>query len=762
MANRFEKYTLEPEQTSVPQQTQSPNRFAKYSIDPTVTEEQGEVKSGEWLETDNFSTAMAFMQGVTLGWYDEYRVGITALAESVFGDETYQQAYDRNRAEYDALAKSFQERQPAVATGAEITGAVLSPAAKVGTAAKGIKALTARGAAEGAVYGAGKAEGVEDIVEDAGYGALFGGVFGGTLATGGWLLKRKIEAPLEKDGVFTPITLAAKKGDTSESLLQSFYRDVVGPSLGGKGIIRGQEEVTVAPLVLRQKEREKQLKNFIRASKAENAEATNALNTAVNNIKETGKLKQTDVMSEAELSREIIGGKYDKFLGRDGEIIARKTEQMKRIIDNNNDMLRLSAFENSVPSGAKKADIANILDSANPNLAMHRLEKLWQKEGFRSIKDISFRMKPEQLLGEIEKRVASDTTLSLLAGKAGVRTLVKDALVTLAAKRNPKTGRIKGEDLSAIRSSFGMAASKMSDEGGQAALMQGLYREIQSVIDDNMKRQLSGKRLQSFEDDVASWASQSVLRDAVTKASTKAGRQGRFTPDEWIGSIKRNSPRQARRGEGPLRNQAEELAALSAKQEASIIESSNVLAKKLTNRRENELKRVRNKAVAEKAAIQKETATMERTLRNNPQNAERIASNIKKQDELEDVISTSKDELSSISQARTVPNPTWFHQMAASGIIGSLAGLGGLTAGGGLTALGAGMAGIATTIGASRTLATPTAQRIIAGQTPFQQAAVRGLQQPVPLTGMQAVDVITAFPRVGAGMLTGQEEYKPQ
>ena len=39
MANRFEKYTLEPEQTSVPQQTQSPNRFAKYSIDPTVTEE---------------------------------------------------------------------------------------------------------------------------------------------------------------------------------------------------------------------------------------------------------------------------------------------------------------------------------------------------------------------------------------------------------------------------------------------------------------------------------------------------------------------------------------------------------------------------------------------------------------------------------------------------------------------------------------------------------------------------------------------------
>ena len=31
------------------------------------------------------------------------------------------------------------------------------------------------------------------------------------------------------------------------------------------------------------------------------------------------------------------------------------------------------------------------------------------------------------------------------------------------------------------------------------ALMQGLYREIQGVIDDNMKKQLSGKRLTAFD-----------------------------------------------------------------------------------------------------------------------------------------------------------------------------------------------------------------------------------------------------------------------
>jgi len=253
MANRFEKYTLEPEQTSVPQQTQSPNRFAKYNIDPTVTEEQGEVESGEWLETDNFSTAMAALQGYTLGWYDEYRVGITALADSAFGDETYQQAYDRNRAEYDALAKSFQERHPAVATGAEIAGAVVSPVSKVKTAST-IGSLVTRGAVEGAVYGAGKAEGIEEIPQKATEGAAFGALGSGIIGSGGWLLKRKVAAPLETDGVFTPLTLAAQKDKPSEALLQSFYRDVVGPSFGGKGIIRGQEEVIDAPIVLDQGE----------------------------------------------------------------------------------------------------------------------------------------------------------------------------------------------------------------------------------------------------------------------------------------------------------------------------------------------------------------------------------------------------------------------------------------------------------------------------------------------------------------------------
>lgn len=753
MANRFDKYTTPVDQTIEP--TLANNRFVKYVEDTDKTEEQAEVESGEWLETDNFSTAMAFMQGVSLGWYDEYRVGITALAESAFGDETYQQAYGRNRAEYDTLSKSFEKRQPVAAIGAEIAGSVVSPISKLKTAST-IGSLVARGAAEGAVYGAGKAEGIKEIPKKATEGAAFGAVGSGIIGAGGWLLKRKVAAPLETDGVFTPITLAAQKDNPSEALLQSFYRDVVGPSFGGKGIIRGQEEVIVAPLVLKQAQRKKKLKNFIRASKAEAAEASAQLKRAVADIKETSKIKAADVKAQEEISKEVIGGKYDKFLGRDGDIISRKTEQLKRNVENNNDMLRLAAFENSLPTGAKKLDVANVLDSSTPNVAMHRLEKLWQKEGFRSIKDISFRMKPQELLTQIEKRVSEDTTLSLLAGRSSVRSLIEDGLSTLNAKRNPKTGRVKGEDLSAIRNSFGMAASKMSDEGGQAALMQGLYREIQSVLDENMKKQLSGKRLSSFEADLTGWASQSVLRDAVTKASTKAGRQGRFTPDEWITAIKANSPRQARRGEGPLREEAEQIAALTAKQEEAVITTANTLAKKLSSRRENEIKRVRNKAIAEKTAITKETANLERNLRNNPESAERIAANMKRQDELKDAVEVSEQELAAIAETRTSKTPSWFQQMAASGIIGALTGVSGFTTGGGLTAAGAGLTGIAGTVGTARGLSTPSVQKFLAGQTGFQQATQRGLQKEIPMTGMQAVDVIKSFPRAGVGMLTAE------
>jgi hypothetical protein len=139
---------------------------------------------------------------------------------------------------------------------------------------------------------------------------------------------------------------------------------------------------------------------------------------------------------------------------------------------------------------------------------------------------------------------------------------------------------------------------------------------------------------------------------------------------------------------------------------------------------------------------------LKKNLRNNPANAERLAQNMKREDELRDTIEAGKKEIDAISKARTIENPTWYQLLASSAIIGSISGLStGLT--GGLTSA----AGV---VGTSRALATPTAQKLIAGQTATQEAVRQGLQKPL-VGGMSAVDAITSFPRVGAGMLTGEQ-----
>lgn len=722
------------------------------------TEETAEIESGEWLMEDNLSTAFAFLEGATLGWSDEFGAGIAAAGLSAATDETYDEAYARIKAEYDARQQDFAKRQPVAAMGAELAGAIVSPVSKIGAAGKAastIGSMVGRGVAEGAVYGAGKAKTTEEMYKEAAQGAAFGGVGAGVIGSAGWLFKRKIAAPLEKDGVFTPITLAADKGSPSEAFIQSFYRDVVGPSFGGKGIIRAQEEAVVAPLVLRQKEREAMLKGVINAGKRETAEAKAALSAATKKVDSDAALNKLDAKARKEASEQIIKGNYAPLLGSEGAVIARKASQIKKTMDNNNDALRLAAFAESVPLGAKKKDIAKILEADDPNIGQLRLEKLWQKEGFKSIKDISFRMKPEELLVEIEKRVSSDPTLTLLAGKSGVRSLVEDGLAVLAVKRNPKTGRIKGEDLSAVRNSFGMAAAKLADEG-EGALKKALYREIQSVVDENMKKQLSGKRLTEFEGDVTAWAAQTVLRDAVTTASAKAGRKGKFTPDEYVAAIKRNSSLQARRGEGPLRAQAEELAAATANQKEVVTESANKLVKKLTARRERELRRLKNQNTAEEAANLKEATRLKKELSSNPAAAERLAANMKRQDELAAEISDKAEELAKIDKARTLEAPTWYHQLAASSIIGGLTGAGGAASGGAGWGLGAGAVAFGTAVKSAQGLASEAAQKAIAGQSPTALKVQSLARKEIPMTGgMDVVEAVKGFGRGGAGLLTG-------
>ena len=359
---------------------------------------------------------------------------------------------------------------------------------------------------------------------------------------------------------------------------------------------------------------------------------------------------------------------------------------------------------------------------------MLRLENLWVEEGFKSIKGRSFTLKPDKLLKNITERVAKNPQLQLLAvNKSEVSSLVNNSLELLAAKRNPKTGRISGEDLSAVRSAFGTAAATKSDVGGQSVLMQNLYREVQQTVDEQMKSQLSAKGLKAFEQDLEAWATHSVLKNSVLKASTKTGVNGKFTPDDWISSIKTNSPRQARQGKGPLRAEAESLASLNKKHEGDVIEAAKKLSEKMITRRKRELTRINNKATAEKSFVAEQVKRQRALLRNNPEVAGKLAENTQRMKVLEQEIASSQESLLAINKARTPENPSWYHSLAATGTIAGAMSGAGVAAGG---AVGGGLS-LGASLKAGQVMSSPPVQRFLAGQTAAQTGAQKFVQTPV-------------------------------
>jgi len=113
---------------------------------------------------------------------------------------------------------------------------------------------------------------------------------------------------------------------------------------------------------------------------------------------------------------------------------------------------------------------------------------------------------------------------------------------------------------------------------------------------------------------------------------------------------------------------------------------------------------------------------------------------LKQQKEAE--VATLKSQLDELKRLRSPENPSWFHTLAATGILGKLTGTGlqaaSLVTGGAL----------------GKALASPTAQRMVAGQTAPQMTAQRLLQDD--RTGMTADILARSIGRTG--LLTGGQQ----
>lgn len=174
------------------------------------------------------------LQGLTFGTSDEIGAGIGAAFDSVFSDQSFNDAFDKRVTDSRNKLKSFQQANPKTALAADITGSVLPVAASLlltpftgGSSSTGVAATGARilsnpllagkiakpgsgllsksfeagkiGTLQGAVAGAGYSEGdLSDRALGSGIGAAGGAVIGGVtpsaINVGGKIIGSGIDA----------------------------------------------------------------------------------------------------------------------------------------------------------------------------------------------------------------------------------------------------------------------------------------------------------------------------------------------------------------------------------------------------------------------------------------------------------------------------------------------------------------------------------------------------------------------------------------
>ena len=331
--------------------------------------------------------------------------------------------------------------------------------------------------------------------------------------------------------------------------------------------------------------------------------------------------------------------------------------------------------------------------------------------------------------------------------------MINNAIDVLSTKINPKTGIIQGKDFTNIRSTLGTVAAAAPDTG-EGLVKARLFRKVQKVLDDKMEDQLSGASKEAFKKDRAAWRTHVILKDAVEAASGKAGINGKFTPDNWIAAIKKNSKTNVRQGEGPLRNQAETIDQINKASTLKITSAATRLQNWAEGTRDTAITQARLRSNSEIAKLDAQASSLKKRMQIDRTVPDQLAEVAKRRVDSEATLAQADEALKEMNMARTPLSPGWFHSYAATGTIGALLG-GAVGVATGLVP--AALAATAAGLGAGKVLATEGVQKAIAGQGPIQTAVQQAVATP---RGSQALGMIPAAPRATVGMLTGSQQQQ--
>ena len=718
-----------------------------------TSREDLEVEETAWNTEDSLAAAQKFFSSAAVGWGDEAGLWVSAFLNSQVVDRfvapelnsTVTKEYKRLKKRYDEEQAVFAERQPGAAIAADIGGALASPATYVaapaavtarlaqlagrsGTVARA-GAFGGRVAAEGGVYGAGEAkegERLEGLQTGAAYSVVGAGVVKGVTKGLGAVTdvatRRRIEGNLiDADGDFVPLTLAATSPKGSEGLVHTLYRDIIAPSFGAKGVIKEQEEVIISKTENMLKEQTVWAKQLDDGVKLKEIEISNQLKEAEKVLVDEGKVLKAIKETETTTKVAPINEKLKALnSGKAEEIVNKSLADTRQVLDAQRFNFSNETFLSSLPAGHTNIDRKNILAITDIGNRAAALDSLWQNKGYGMLKNRTFRFKSGELQKELETALNDDVYfLANAMDMKAVMTTFNKAIDNVDFFKD-SNGRVSGELVSALRSRIGTIANATVEPQQKRAIY-----AVQDQIDTIVKKQLTKADEKAFSQESGKWKATVVLREAVAKAMLDRKKRGAFDETDWIASVGKNNRWDARYGTGPLSRRARALESTLDATEKTMAKRATNLAKAKARATEKEIQQHNQKLKNALESIEKDITLNKSRLPANPELAAEIARDMTKRNSLGSEIEELDTTLKTLQSLRSPSNPGWFHTMAATGVL--VAGF----KGAGLSFQDSVTAGTAVALGGARALATPTAQKIVAGQSTGQEAIQRMLNSDV-------------------------------
>lgn len=684
--------------------------------------------------------ARMFLQGISLNTYNDGKAWTMsklmdagamdkpAGAQSLSGEELYKHIL---RGEQQAT-QAGRERSPYLTAGAEVAGGLLTPnpAGKLQAASTvaGAGFRGAKAATEGAIAGYFSEDVDQRTASDALVGSAIGLGFQGTFEGLGWMVNKATSRKIEQDlvdmetGEFTPITLAANEADKNENPLRAFYAELVAPSFGAQRVIREQEEKVIAPYRLR----EFLIKEEVAKVMPQSRKTIKELEVKHKKVLSDYTKRREELLKVPPAERQAAMEELDLDFSKQVRDLSHRSEEAIRTAE---DTFRMSVMAASLPTNMDRT-FGEALDAApNPNAALALIDNQWANNGFAMVNDRSFQIGKSSFDPDSFDKDLKDFAPDIRERMSPLIKLANSELESIVTN-----GWVKGQDLTKLRTMFRQRINSLGDEGQEAAT-KAAYSVVADRIEKTIRGQLKGNKLNAYLDELKAYKTYTVFKNAVEQKSKKTGQHGAFSADDWMFALGKVSKKDRQQGEGLFRGEAESLGRLVNQEQTAQQQAADSVGKELTRQKAKE--KAREKASLERLKAQtKDRLERLKTRQASQRDVIAIAAEEKKLNELEPKLNQAKQEYAELKGKALDNKVNWFKSMVTTGMLGSGSGvmLGAVT---GEPIIG-GVGGLALGMTTATKLASPTAQRVAAGQTAPQQAVQSFLQRETP-TSVQEI-----------------------